>query len=89
MTPSWSTAATYPPLETIGSVTIDDKDFVGGLAGASLVARDGTYPMRALVRCLAQESNRIWHKSNDKNDQKNIVCKKKRKRYLSKLETLR
>ena len=59
VTPSWSTAATYPSLETTGSVTIDDKDFVGGLAGASLVARDGTYPMRALIRCLAQKSNRI------------------------------
>ena len=47
---------------TTGPVTIDGKKYKEGLAGASLVARDGTYPMRALIRCVALTHNRIWHR---------------------------
>ena len=62
VSPSWSTASTYPMMATTGPITIDEENHKGGLAGASLVARDGTYPMRALIRCVAQKSNRLWHR---------------------------
>ena len=49
VSPSWNVAATYPMKTTTGPVTIDGERHGNGLAGASLVARDGTHPMRALI----------------------------------------
>ena len=69
VTPSWSVAASYPMTRTTGPVTINGEKFKGGLAGASLVARDGTYPMRALIRCVAQRYNRLWHRDRNNNKQ--------------------
>merc|ERR1711873_369167 len=56
-------------MATTGPIIIDDEKHGSGLAGASLVARGGTYPMRALIRCVAQRSNRLWHRQQSGNKQ--------------------
>jgi len=54
------TACTYP----IASTTIGNKHNRWGIAGGALIATDGTHPMRAVIRVLANKKNYIWKKSD-------------------------
>ena len=32
-----------------------------GISGGTVIAHDGTYPMRCVLRCLALPTNQLWH----------------------------
>ncbi len=46
---TWTTASYYP-IEKSSKPHSSDRT---GVAGGSIIARDGSYPMRMVVRCLA------------------------------------
>ena len=59
---SWKSAASFPMTETTGPVTIDGVHYKRGLAGGSLLAKDGTFPMRALIRCVSYKGQQLWRR---------------------------
>merc|ERR1711954_42319 len=69
VSPLWACAAQYPLEETTGPVVVDGVNYPSGWAGGSLVSEDGTHPLRALIRCMAIDSDRLWHKNDAKNKQ--------------------
>ena len=69
VTPLWRTATVYPMSQTTGPIQCDQGFFQHGISGGSLLAVDGTLPMRAVIRCLAHTSARLWHRSDRDNKQ--------------------
>ena len=76
MAPSWRTVSTYPIIITTGPVTIDEIRHDLGFAGGSLIAVDGTLPMRALVRCVARREQRMWRRKNNNNNVQSMFMPK-------------
>ena len=62
---SWQVAKTYPMFQTTGPVKIPGQKKEIEIAGGSIVANDGTRPLRAVVRCVARPSNRLWHRDSN------------------------
>ncbi len=58
---SWRVASTYPMMETT-KVLPSCKHSVNG---GTLVAFDGTPPLRCVIRCLANPQNQLWHRSTN------------------------
>ncbi len=36
-----------------------------GVPGGSIIACDGTFPMRMVIRCLAKTTDQLWHKGSN------------------------
>ena len=51
---AWRVASTYPMTETTRT------HGVGSVPGGSLIADDGTYPMRAVIRVVADPDQQLW-----------------------------
>ena len=58
---SWKVATTYP----IDATTLPIPQNKNGVAGGSYVSLDGTPPLRAVVRVLADTSQQLWHKGTN------------------------
>ena len=69
VSPTWAGAAQYPLLETAGPISVDGCRYRRGVSGGALLAKDGTLPMRAVIRCVAKTTDRLWHRSVRKNKQ--------------------
>ena len=59
---SWHVASGYPWHPTTGPVHYNEKD---GISGASLVATDGTPPLRCLLRVLVNPHDTLWHSGSN------------------------
>jgi hypothetical protein len=58
---SWKVASSYPIYATTGPV----PESKSGVGGATCVAIDGTPPLRAVIRCLVDTSNTLWHRGSN------------------------
>jgi hypothetical protein len=58
---SWTTASYYP-MERSSKPHSSDRT---GVPGGSVIAMDGSYPMRMVVRCLAKTTDQLWHKGSN------------------------
>ena len=58
---SWSIASTYPIDPTTGRIT----ESKSGISGGTRVAVDGSPPMRAVVRCMANTSRTLWRRGSN------------------------
>ena len=58
---SWCVASTYPINPTTGRIT----ESKSGISGGTRVAVDGSPPMRAVVRCIADTSRTLWHRGSN------------------------
>ena len=58
---SWQVAMHYP----LAKSTLPQPEDRSGLPGGSLVALDGTHPLRCIVRCLARTSMNLWSKGSN------------------------
>ena len=58
---SWKVASTYPIESTTGLIPQSKT----GISGGSYVSLDGTPPLRAVVRVLADTGRQLWHKGNN------------------------
>ena len=56
-TGSWKCASNYPMTATTGKSSKHNS-----ISGGTLIDDLGTYPMRAVIRCLAKKSDYLWHK---------------------------
>ena len=59
----FATAMTYPM-----ACTTREKvgGFRSGVQGGTLLAYDGTYPLRAVVRCVAKRGDHLWRRSRQR-----------------------
>ena len=55
------TVASYYPMETSSNPHPANKD---GVPGGSLRAQDNSFPMRVVIRCLADTKDQLWHKGS-------------------------
>ena len=62
---SWYVASSYPISCTTGEVTLQGSTYTTGVPGGTLLAEDGTFPMRAVVRCVALENRSLWSKGSN------------------------
>ena len=60
---TFSTAVSYPMLGTTFATAEDKRN---GWSGGSLIADDGTYPIRAVFRCLVNTQAYLWKKDPQK-----------------------
>jgi len=58
---SWKVATMYPIESTTGLIPQDKI----GVSGGSYVSLDGTPPLRAVVRVLADASQQLWHRGSN------------------------
>ena len=58
---SWRVASTYPINPTTGRI----PESKSGISGGTRVAVDGSPPMRAVVRCIANTSHTLWHRGSN------------------------
>ena len=56
------TVASYYPMETSSKPHPANKN---GVPGGSLMAQDNSFPMRAVIRCLANTTDQLWHKGSN------------------------
>ena len=61
MAKSGKVATSYP----IQATTLPIGENKSGVGGGSYVALDGTLPLRAVVRVLADTSQQLWHRSTN------------------------
>jgi hypothetical protein len=58
-------ATTYPMPCITGEVVIGGDRFHGdGVAGGTVIASDGTSPLRAVLRCVAPAERQLWHRGS-------------------------
>ncbi len=58
---SWSTASYYPMEQS----SMPHKSDRSGVPGGSIIAWDGSFPMRMVIRCLAKTTDQLWHKGSN------------------------
>ena len=58
----WSVGSQYPIQPSTTEPIPQNKN---GVNGGSLIALDGTPPMRVIIRCLGNTSRQLWHKSKN------------------------
>ena len=58
---SWKTSSIYPIQPTTDPI----KECWTGVGGGTLIALDGTPPLRVTVRCLADTSRQLWHRGSN------------------------
>ena len=73
MAHDFSTAMTYPMACTTRGKVGGCKD---GVQGGTLLAYDGTYPLRAVVRCVAKRGDYLWRKRPAKGNSQYIYMPK-------------
>ena len=69
VTPSWHCATNYPMLETTGPIKVGNSKRGENHSGATLVAQDGTFPLRAAFRVVVRRDKRLWKRANGNNIQ--------------------
>ena len=47
----------------------------GKPSGGEIIARDGTPPIRVVLRCISQNTKQLWHKKDGPNDQRGFMPK--------------
>ena len=47
----------------------------GKPSGGEIIARDGTPPIRVVLRCISQNTKQLWHKKDGANDQRGFMSK--------------
>ena len=62
---SLKVATTYPIYETTGQVEVGGSSYKAGLPGGTLLAEDGSYPMRAVLRFVALPQNKLWNRGHN------------------------
>ena len=60
--PSWRTASQYPIMPTTGNVPAPGQNKQSQLSGGTLIAGDGTPPLRVVVQMMAEPTKRLWPK---------------------------
>ena len=50
------------------------KDY-GRPWGGEIISRDGTPPIRVVLRCISMKTEQLWHKHNKSNDQRGFMLK--------------
>ena len=63
MANNYRSALQYPMTSTSRANT---GGYRGGTSGGTLLAEDGTYPMRCVIRCLASPHHQLWHSTKTK-----------------------
>ena len=58
---NFNTASQYPIYATTGKVPVTGSLKAQDIPGGSVIAHDGTAPLRAVFRCIARKSDRLWH----------------------------
>ena len=58
---SWKVASNYPGVAS----TEPHQSCRFGVPGGALVAADGTYPLRVVIRCLADTTKTLWHRGSN------------------------
>ena len=61
---TYDAAQWYPCLPTTVSVTFQNEPESYMYAGGSLIATDGTHPMRAVVRVMASKHDALWRRKD-------------------------
>ncbi len=61
VTKKWTVASCHP-MEKSSSPHPADRN---GVPGGSLIARDGSFPMRVVGRCFAETADQLWHKGSN------------------------
>ena len=62
---SLKVATTYAMEQTTGAVEVWGQFFTTGVAGGTVVATDGTPPLRAVLRFVAIPDNQLWHRGSN------------------------
>ena len=57
-------AKCYPMTETTDEVTVPGQKKKSKIAGGSLIALDGTCPIRCVARCLVNPDRKLWKKAD-------------------------
>ena len=58
-------AATYPIHQTTSPVRAWGGYHKEGVAGGTMIATDGTYPLRAVLRFVALPEKQLWHRGSN------------------------
>ena len=62
---SMEVATSYPNACNTGKVTVAESTYKHGLPGGAILATDGSPPMRAVLRCVADQSKHLFHKGSN------------------------
>ena len=62
---SLKVATTYPMMQTIGPIRAWGGFHTDGVAGGTVIATDGTYPLRAVLRFVAKPDTQLWHRGSN------------------------
>ena len=62
---SLKVATTYPIHNTTEVVQAWGSYNRGGVAGGAVIAADGTYPLRAILRFVAKLDAQVWHRNSN------------------------
>merc|ERR1712015_159404 len=62
VSPIWKCATNYPMRVTTGPIVVGSSGSAQCHSGATLVANDGTFPLRAAFRVLVRKDRRLWRR---------------------------